>query len=155
MSVCLISEFTVTKEGEAGNGEKCEVYYQLLCLTMNARLWRADSKADAASRFSALSLYTVGVQSAHSFDLETCTRVASHSNTSSPKQPSLPLFLSFFYFPATFSFASLEAQPPLLPAIYLGTTSAKMGQGRASFSPVFSSVTLLIATQLWYLSVHL
>lgn len=26
MSVCLVSEFTVTKEGKAGNREKCEVY---------------------------------------------------------------------------------------------------------------------------------
>lgn len=117
---------------------------------MNVRLWRADSKADAASRFSAFSLRTVGVQSAHSFDLETCKRVASHSNTSSPKQPP-----SLFFLPSSFSFASLEAQPPLLPAIYLGTTSAKMGQGRPSFSSIFSSLTLLIATHLWHLSVRL
>lgn len=116
---------------------------------MNACLWTADSKADAASRFSALSLCTVGVQSAHSFDLETCKCVASYTSTSSLKQP------SSFFIPASFSFGSLEAQRSLLPAIYLGTTSAKMGQGRPSFSSVSSSLTLLIATHLWHLFVHL
>lgn len=51
-------------------------------------------------------------------------------------QNNLPLFFSP---PASFSFSSLEAQPPLSPAIYLGTTSAKMGQGRPSFSCLFLS----------------
>lgn len=78
-------------------------------------------------------------------------------NTSPPKQP--PSLSLFFPFPASFSFGSLEAQPPLLPAIYLGTTSAKMGQGRPSFSSTlffFSpSLALLIATHLWHLSVRL
>lgn len=134
--------------------------YQVLRLTMNTRLWRADSKADAASRFGALSLRTVGVQSAHSSDLETCKCVASHSNTSSPSNLplSFPFFLSLsllLFPPATFSFGSLEAQPSLVPAIYLGTTSAKMGQGRPSFSSVSSSLTLLLSTRLCYLVVRL
>lgn len=89
----------MTKKGKAGRDEGVKSLISRFALTMNALLWRADSKADAVSRFSAFSFCTVGMQSAHSFDLDTCKCGASESNTSSPKQPPSV----FFPLPASLS----------------------------------------------------
>lgn len=148
MSVCMVSEFPTTD-----GGGKREVYYQPLCLAMNARLRRADSKADAASRFTALSLGTVGVQSAHSFDLETCKRVASHSkHVIAETTLTLSLFSSL---PVSLS-AHWKLNLASRQQSIWGRPLPKWAKGTLlSLLVFFSSRTLLIATHLWHLSVRL
>lgn len=120
---------------------------------MNTCLWRADSKADAASRFTALSFGTVGVQSAHSFDLETCKRVASHSkHVISETTLTLSLFSSL---PVSLS-AHWKLNLPSCQQSIWGRPLPKWAKGALLFLLVFfSSLTLLIALRPRHLSVCL
>lgn len=126
----MITEFSMTKDGKAGNEESVKsIISRFASQWMNAYGEQMLLHASVPPHSARLVCNQLTALTWKHVSVWRHTQTRHHQNN-------LPLFFSP---PASFSFSSLEAQPPLSPAIYLGTTSAKMGQGRPSFSCLFLS----------------